>query len=67
VAFAARLLGMEPPPLVPLADAELSSMAHSFYADNKRVANALIKTELGVTLAYPDYRAGLAAILSAGG
>ncbi len=67
VAFAARLLGMEPPPLVPLADAELSSMARSFYADNKRVANALIKTELDVTLAYPDYRAGLAAILSAGG
>jgi len=67
VAFAASRLGVDPPPLVPLADAELSSMARSFYADNKRVANALIKTELGVTLAYPDYRAGLAAILSAGG
>jgi len=27
------------------------------------VANRLIKSELGVTLRYPDYRAGLAAIL----
>ena len=67
VAYAAKLLGVEPPPLVPLADAELSPMAKSFYADNKRVANALIKEELGVTLTYPDYRAGLDAILAAGG
>jgi nucleoside-diphosphate-sugar epimerase len=67
VAYAARLLGMEPPPLVPLAEAGLSPMAKSFYADNKRVSNALIKQELGVTLTYPDYRAGLAAILASGG
>jgi hypothetical protein len=38
-------------------------MARSFYDDNKRVSNRLIKSELGVTLRYPDYRAGLAAIL----
>ena len=38
-------------------------MARRFYDDNKRVANRLIKTELGVTLRYPDFRAGLAAIL----
>ena len=37
-------------------------MARSFYDDNKRVANALIKHELGVALRYPNYRAGLAAI-----
>jgi nucleoside-diphosphate-sugar epimerase len=67
VAYAASLLGVDPPPLVPLADAELSPMARSFYADNKRVSNALMKKELGVTLAYPDYRAGLVAILAAGG
>ena len=67
VAHAAGLLGMEPPPLIPLTQADLSPMARSFYADNKRVSNALIKRELGVTLAYPDYRAGLAAILAAGG
>ena len=39
-------------------------MARSFYDDNKRVRNALIKSELGVALRYPDYRAGLAAILA---
>jgi nucleoside-diphosphate-sugar epimerase len=63
VAHAAALLGMEPPPLVPLAEAGLSSMARSFYDDNKRVSNRLIKTELGIRLRYPDFRAGLAAIL----
>lgn len=65
VAHAARLLGVEPPPLVPFAAAELSAMARSFYDDNKRVANRLIKEELGVALRYPDYRAGLRAILEA--
>jgi len=64
VAHAAELLGIEPPPLVPLEAAGLSPMARSFYDDNKRVANRLIKTELGVALRYPDYRAGLAAILA---
>jgi nucleoside-diphosphate-sugar epimerase len=64
VAHAAALLGLPAPPLVPLADAGLSAMARSFYDDNKRVSNRLIKTELGVTLRYPDYRTGLAAILA---
>jgi nucleoside-diphosphate-sugar epimerase len=67
VAHAARLLGIEPPPLMPLAEAELSPMARSFWVDNKRVSNALIKMELGIALAYPSYREGLAAILAAGG
>jgi hypothetical protein len=53
--------------LVPLADAGLSPMAASFYRDNKRVSNARIKRELGVTLRYADYRSGLDAILEAGG
>jgi nucleoside-diphosphate-sugar epimerase len=64
VAHAAALLGMEPPPLMPLAEAGLSPMARSFYNDNKRVSNRLIKTELGVSLRYPDFRAGLSAILA---
>jgi nucleoside-diphosphate-sugar epimerase len=67
IAHAAQLLGLEPPPLVPLAEADLSPMARSFWADNKRVSNTLMKQELGVTLAYPNYRAGLAAVLAAGG
>jgi nucleoside-diphosphate-sugar epimerase len=65
VAHAAALLGVPAPPLVPLAEAGLSAMARSFYDDNKRVGNALIKRELGVALRYPDYRAGLAAVLAA--
>ena len=64
VAHAAELLGIDPPPLVPFEDAGLSPMARSFYDDNKRVSNRLIKTELGVSLRYPHFRAGLAAILA---
>jgi nucleoside-diphosphate-sugar epimerase len=64
VAHAATLLGMPVPPLVPFEAAGLSPMARSFYDDNKRVSNRLIKSELGVTLQYPDYRSGLAAILA---
>lgn len=63
IAFACELLGVEPPPEVPFEAAELSDMARSFYAENKRVANGRIKHELEVTLRYPDYRAGLRALL----
>ena len=65
VRFAAELLGVEPPPLVPFAEAELSPMGRSFYADNKRLRNQRIKQELGVTLAYPSYREGLTALFNA--
>ena len=61
--YAAELLGMEPPPAVPFKDANLSPMARSFYADNRRVRNTRIKEELGVTLHYPTYREGLKALL----
>jgi hypothetical protein len=44
-------------------DADLSPMARSFYAENKKVANTRIKSELGITLLYPDYKAGLKAML----
>jgi nucleoside-diphosphate-sugar epimerase len=67
IARAARLIGVAPPPLVPLDAAGLPPMARSFYADNKRVSNRLIKEELGVALAYPNYRVGLRAILAKGG
>ena len=65
IAHAAALLGVAPPPIVPFAEAKLSEMARSFYDDSKRVRNDRIKQELGVRLTYPDYRAGLAAILAA--
>jgi len=63
IAHAARLLGMEPPPEVALEAAELSPAALRFYAESKRVSNALAKAELGWRPAYPSYREGLAAIL----
>jgi nucleoside-diphosphate-sugar epimerase len=63
IAFACELLGVTPPPEVPYDEAELSPMARSFYADNRRIANARIKRELGVRLRYPTYREGLRAIL----
>lgn len=64
IAHACALLGVTPPPEIPFEEAELSEMARSFYAESKRVSNARIKDELGVELAYPDYRAGLAALLA---
>lgn len=60
---ACELLGVAPPPLEPFDSAQLSPMARSFYDDNKRVRNDRIKSELGVRLRYPDYRAGLTALL----
>jgi hypothetical protein len=41
-------------------------MAASFYAENKRVRNALIKRAIGFKLAFPSYREGLAALLALG-
>lgn len=67
LAHAAALLDLPPPPQVDFADADLSPMARSFYAESKRVRNDRIRKELGVTLAYPDYRSGLRALLEAEG
>lgn len=62
IEHAARLAGLPPPPEVDFETADLSPMARSFYGENKRVRNALIREELGVRLAYPTYREGLAAL-----
>ena len=67
IAHAAELLGLPIPPAIPFDEADMSPMARSFYAESKRVRNALIKDELGVTLRYPSYRDGLAALLAAEG
>jgi dTDP-D-glucose 4,6-dehydratase len=63
VEYACSLLGVEPPPLVPFEEADLSPMARGFYITNKRVSNKKIKQELGVTLRYPNYRSGLNELL----
>jgi len=64
IAHAAELLGLPLPPAEDFATAEMTPMARSFYAESKRVRNDRIKRELGVKLIYPDYRAGLAALLA---
>jgi len=65
IAHAAELLGLPLPPEVDFDTAEMTPMARSFYAESKRVRNDRIKDQLGVTLIYPDYRQGLASLLSA--
>ena len=64
VAYAAELLGIDPPPEIPIAQAGLTGMSASFWAESKRISNARIKSALGVTLAYPTYREGLRAIVT---
>jgi len=64
VAYAARLIGVAPPPEIAFEDAPLSPMGRSFYMANRRIGNARIREDLGVTLTYPTYREGLAGILA---
>jgi hypothetical protein len=68
VSFAAELMGITPPPAVSFdsARASLSPMALTFYGENKRVRNARLTHELGVTLRYPTYREGLTALWETG-
>ncbi|WP_375452371.1 NAD-dependent epimerase/dehydratase family protein [uncultured Devosia sp.] len=62
IAHAAGLQGVPLPPELAFETADLTPMQRSFYADNKRVSNARIKSALGIDLLYPTYRDGLAAI-----
>ena len=64
--FAYQLLGLEPPPPVAFEDAAktMSPMGLTFWQDNRLVDNRRIKEDLGVRLSFPDYRAGLRAILA---
>ncbi|MDV3458770.1 SDR family oxidoreductase [Sphingomonas sp. HF-S4] len=62
VAYACSLLGIAPPPLVPLDQADLSPQARAFYSENRRVANHKAKRVLRWRPLYPDYRLGLRAL-----
>lgn len=66
VTYAAGLMGITPPPEQDVDEADLSPMARSFYAENKRASNRKLKEELGITLTYPTYREGLQALWEAG-
>jgi len=63
IVAACALLGVEPPPLQTLEEADLSPMARGFYAENRRVANGKAKRLLGWKLQYPDYWAGLRGLI----
>ncbi|MEM6476380.1 MAG: SDR family NAD(P)-dependent oxidoreductase [Pseudomonadota bacterium] len=60
---ACALLGLEPPPMETLEQANLSEMARGFYAENRRVANGKAKRVLGWEPDYPTYFEGLSALL----
>lgn len=66
ITYAASLLGIEPPPEVRFEDIkdELSAMAQSFYAENKRLRNNQLRLLVGELL-YPTFRHGLDAIAAA--
>lgn len=67
MAYAAGLLGIEPPPAEPYDPATASPMQRSFYSETRRVRNDRIRTELGVRLAYPTYREGMQALARSAG
>ena len=68
IAFAAHLLGIDPPPEISYAEASklLSPLALSFYDGCIRARNDKLKAVLGVKLRYPTYRDGLRALHEAG-
>lgn len=61
--YACELLGVEPPTEIPYETADMTPLMREFYSDNKKVSNERIKKELGYELQYPNYRAGLKALL----
>ena len=66
IAHAAGLLNQAPPPEIAFAEAQLSEMGKSFYAECKRVSNARLKAATGWQPKFPTYREGLAAIFRDG-
>ena len=59
VEYAAKLMDISPPPLVPFEEADLSPMARSFYSNSRRVKNDKVKEKLGMEFAFPTYKEGL--------
>ena len=65
IRYAATLLGITPPEPVAFEDAQLSEMGRSFYQTSRSIRSVIINAELGLELAYPDYRSGLDACFEA--
>lgn len=60
---ACRLLGLAPPPLVTLEQANMPPPARAFYEENRRVANGKARRVLGWRPRLATYREGLRACL----
>lgn len=65
IAYACKLLGRDPPPLIDFEEADLAPITRSFYNDNRRVSSKKITEELGVQLKYKNYEEGLKGCLAA--
>ena len=63
LSYAAKLLNKKDPPVADFLSANLSDMVRSFYSECKRVDNSKIKSELMVSLKYPNYKIGLETLL----
>jgi len=61
--YAAELIGAPRPKTVSVDSPEITAMARTFYAETKRIDISRAQTELGWTPKYPNYQAGLQAIL----
>lgn len=61
--YGAKLLKIDPPPIIALAHANLSDMAQSFYRSNRRVDASKIKQAYALSWRYPTYREGLLALV----
>jgi nucleoside-diphosphate-sugar epimerase len=62
IEYGCDLLGIAPPPLLTLEQAELSAMALGFYRENRRVANGKARRALGWRPRFATYREGLRAL-----
>ena len=58
VTYAAKLMGIAPPPETAYDEAKMSAMARSFYGEVKRVSNAKIR-QAGYDFHFPNYRSAL--------
>ncbi len=64
--YAAHLLEHKLPPVqrYTAIAADMSPMARSFWAENRRASNGLLRNSLGYVLRYPSYREGYRACLA---
>ncbi len=57
--YAARIMRLPPPELIPFEHAEMSEMMREFFCANKKISNQKIKEKLSLNLKYPSYKEGL--------